>query len=66
MPVFYAPGGNPEIWDEKPPDYYTVDEWDALPKPDPPTGPVLKYSSEEKYQFLEGLMDGLGYVQRES
>ncbi|WP_291301243.1 phage tail assembly chaperone [Desulfovibrio sp. MES5] len=27
MPTFYSPTGNPEIWDEQPESYITVEEW---------------------------------------
>jgi hypothetical protein len=38
--VFFSPGGNPEIWDEKPDGYFTPSEWWAahppvIPEPDP-------------------------------
>ena len=29
MPTFYSPAGNPEIWDEQPEGYITVEEWEA-------------------------------------
>ena len=29
MPTFYSPTGNPEIWDEQPESYITVEEWKA-------------------------------------
>ena len=29
MTTFYSPDGNPEIWDEKPASYITVEEWEA-------------------------------------
>ena len=40
MPTFYSPSGNPEIWEEKPDNYFTQEEWDAAhppPEPEPPT-----------------------------
>jgi hypothetical protein len=38
--VFFSPGGNPEIWDEKPEGYFTPSEWwtahpPVIPEPDP-------------------------------
>ena len=27
MPKYYSPEGNPEVWEEKPCGYYTVEEW---------------------------------------
>lgn len=29
MPTFYSSAGNPEIWDEQPEGYITVEEWEA-------------------------------------
>lgn len=29
MTTFYSPDGNPEIWDEQPEGYITVEEWEA-------------------------------------
>lgn len=28
MPTFYSPSGNPEVWDEQPEGYITVEEWE--------------------------------------
>ena len=33
MPVYYSPTGNPEMWDNKPDNYYTEEEWAALTAP---------------------------------
>lgn len=30
MATYYNPNGNPEVWDEKPDGYYTVEEWQEL------------------------------------
>ena len=30
MATYYNPNGNPEVWDEKPEGYYTVEEWQEL------------------------------------
>jgi len=36
--TYYSPSGNPEVWDEKPSGYLTVEEWIAsLPPPPEPT-----------------------------
>lgn len=29
MSTFFSPEGNPEVWDEKPEGYITVEEWEA-------------------------------------
>jgi hypothetical protein len=37
MPKYYNPNGNIEVWDSKPQDYYTVEEWEKMhPTPLPP------------------------------
>ena len=44
MSTFFSPDGNPEVWEEKPDGYYTVDEWHAAhpaPAPEPPTNEQL-------------------------
>nr|DAF73361.1 MAG TPA: hypothetical protein [Caudoviricetes sp.] len=33
MPVYYNPTGNPEMWDNKPDNYYTEEEWADLTAP---------------------------------
>lgn len=41
MPTFFSPEGNPEIWAQKPADYFTVEEWDkAHPSPEPEPEPL--------------------------
>ena len=38
--IYYSPDGNPEIWEAKPEDYFTPEEWEAAhptPEPEPPT-----------------------------
>ena len=40
MPTFISPSGNPEIWNEKPEDYLTPEEWDAAHQPPPPPEPT--------------------------
>lgn len=42
MPKFYSPTGNPEVWDIKPDEYYTSDEWAALHPPPAPSIDELK------------------------
>jgi hypothetical protein len=40
MPTYFSPSGNPEVWEEKPDDYFTPEEWEAQhppPEPEPPT-----------------------------
>lgn len=43
MPVFYSPGGNPEVWAQKPDGYLTPEEW-AAAHPDP--APVPQTEAE--------------------
>lgn len=50
MPKYYSPGGNFEVWDEKPQGYYTVEEWAAMHPPAPPT-------KEEKIAALDAQYD---------
>lgn len=33
MPIYYSPTGNPEVWDNKPDNYYTEEEWAELAAP---------------------------------
>lgn len=33
MPIYYSPTGNPEMWDNKPDNYYTEEEWADLTAP---------------------------------
>ncbi len=40
--TYISPGGNPEIWNEKPSGYYTPDEWDGMHRPAPPVPPTLE------------------------
>lgn len=35
MATYYNPNGNPEVWDEQPDGYYTVEEWQELHPPVP-------------------------------
>jgi hypothetical protein len=42
MPTFYSPKGNAEVWDIKPDDYYTPEEWTALHPPSAPTFEEIK------------------------
>ena len=35
MATYYSPAGNPEVWDEKPEGYYTVEEWQEMHPPAP-------------------------------
>ena len=35
MAKYYSPDGNLEVWDEKPQDYYTEEEWQELHPPVP-------------------------------
>lgn len=40
MATYYSPNGNPEVWEEKPAGYMTLEEWQAAhpaPEPTPPT-----------------------------
>lgn len=50
MPIFYNPQGNPEVWDEKPQGYITVEEWQAQNPPPEPT-------DEEKYYMERAAVD---------
>lgn len=34
MPTFYSPNGNPEVWENKPNNYYTEEEWLNLNPPE--------------------------------
>jgi hypothetical protein len=42
MPTYYSPGGNFEVWHEKPDGYFTSEEWTALHP-----APVVEISLEE-------------------
>ena len=42
MPKFYSPGGNFEVWTEKPDGYFTPDEWAEIHP-----APVVEISLEE-------------------
>jgi hypothetical protein len=49
MGKYYSPKGNYEVWDTKPDEYYTLEEWKALhPDPEPPEPTV-----EEKLAALD-------------
>jgi hypothetical protein len=37
MSTYISPGGNPEVWAEKPDGYFTPEEWGVLHPPEPPT-----------------------------
>lgn len=37
--TYYSPEGNPEVWDEKPQGYFTVEEWEEM-HPIPPYVPT--------------------------
>lgn len=30
MPIYISPSGNPEVWNEKPSGYYTLEKWEEL------------------------------------
>ena len=48
--TYYSPNGNPEVWDEKPSGYYTVEEWEEMhPTPEP--------TKEEKLAELDAQYD---------
>lgn len=51
MPMFIGPDGNPEIWEEKPDGYYTVEEWRAV---QPVSEPVLPTAEELMQRLREG------------
>lgn len=44
MSVYYSPHGNPEIWDKKPKNYLTLEEWAAL---NPPPAPLPLTPAEQ-------------------
>jgi hypothetical protein len=48
MPKYYSPSGNIEVWDKKPDDYFTVEEWQELHPYVPP-----EPSKEEKLAKLD-------------
>lgn len=49
MGRYYSPQGNIEVWDKKPENYYTVEEWQELhPAPEPP-----EPTKEEKLTALD-------------
>ena len=53
MSTYYSPTGNPEVWEEKPGGYFTVEEWQEMhpvPAPAPPT-------SDELMQCLRNARD---------
>ena len=53
MSTYYSPTGNPEVWEEKPDGYFTVEEWQEMhpvPTPAPPT-------SDELMQCLRNARD---------
>ena len=53
MSTYYSPTGNPEVWEEKPDGYFTVEEWQEMhpvPTPAPPT-------SDELMQCLRNVRD---------
>jgi len=60
MPVFYSPSGNPEIWEVKPKDYYTPEEWELIRPPDPEPVPEPKYTDAQIRDFNIGLIDACG------
>lgn len=42
MPAFYNKNGNIESWESKPKGYYTVEEWEEMHPPAPPTKEELE------------------------
>ncbi len=52
MATYYNPEGNPEVWDEKPQGYYTVEEWQELHPYVPPVP-----TKEEKLSELDAQYD---------
>lgn len=53
MATFYSPDGNPEVWEIKPDNYYTPEEWAALHPPPVPTLDEMRESKlgELAYSF---------------
>jgi hypothetical protein len=50
LAIFYSPLGNPEVWEIKPEDYYTPEEWAAL---HPPPEPTLEEVRESKMAEMQ-------------
>ena len=43
MPTFFSPDGNPEVWGERPADYFTAEVWQiAHPGPEAPAPTVME------------------------
>jgi len=50
MPTFFSPLGNPEVWEEKPEGYFTVEQWAAahpLPEPEIEFNPGADYEQRD-------------------
>lgn len=48
MPTFYSPNGNPEIWENKPDGYFSVEEWETTH-----TTPVLSLAELRENKMTE-------------
>lgn len=49
--TYFSPTGNPEVWKEKPEDYFTIEEWNAL---NPPVEPeVIPLTLEEQLVIID-------------
>lgn len=60
MSTFISPNGNREVWDEKPADYFTPDEWVALhPPPEPEPTPDARTPAEKRQDAYIYEVDGL-------
>ena len=53
MSTYYSPIGNPEVWEEKPGGYFTVEEWQEM-HPVPAPAP---HTSDELMQCLRNARD---------
>ena len=52
--TYYSPGGNPEVWAERPAGYFTVEEWQAAhPAPEPE--PYLPTPEERLAAFTHAI-----------
>ena len=50
MSTYFSPTGNPEVWENKPDGYYTIEEWKEL-HPDPI--PVLTFEEVKANKLLD-------------
>lgn len=55
--IYFSPAGNPEVWDEKPNNYYTPEEWAAAHPAPPQPEPTIEELQQQFTDAIQGYLD---------